>query len=67
MSAAAKGRLFHTKAALRSLSRLKSQFRISFVPSVAGKSFSWSRNHDCSQPPPRIRTSGIPASGSCLR
>jgi signal transduction histidine kinase len=39
MSAAAKGRLFHTKAALRSLSRLKSQFRISFVPSVAGKSF----------------------------
>jgi ArsR family transcriptional regulator len=26
-----------------------------------------SRDHDCSQPPPRIRTSGFPASGSCLR
>ena len=26
-----------------------------------------SRNHVCTQPPPRIRTSGIPASGSCLR
>jgi len=30
-------------------------------------SLSRSRDHDCSQPPPRIRTSGIPASGSCLR
>ena len=28
---------------------------------------SRSRDHDCSQPPPRIRTSGFPASGSCLR
>jgi len=28
---------------------------------------SRSRNHVCTQPPPRIRTSGIPASGSCLR
>jgi hypothetical protein len=28
---------------------------------------SRSRNHDCSQPPPRIRTSGATASGSCLR
>jgi hypothetical protein len=28
---------------------------------------SRSRDHDCSQPPPRIRTSGTTASGSCLR
>ena len=28
---------------------------------------SRSRNRDCSQPPPRIRTSGFPASGSYLR
>jgi DNA-binding transcriptional ArsR family regulator len=28
---------------------------------------SRSRNHGCPQPPPRIRTSGFPASGSCLR
>src|SRR5437868_9677199 len=28
---------------------------------------SRSRDHDCSQPPPRIRTGGFPASGSCLR
>jgi hypothetical protein len=26
-----------------------------------------SRDHDYSQPPPRIRTGGFPASGSCLR
>jgi len=26
-----------------------------------------SRDPDCAGPPPRIRTSGIPASGSCLR
>src|SRR6266436_2171321 len=31
------------------------------------KLLSRSRNHVCTQPPPRIRTSGIPASGSCLR
>jgi len=28
---------------------------------------SRSRDHDCSQPPPRIRTGGFPASGCCLR
>ncbi len=28
---------------------------------------SRSRDHDYSQPPPRIRTGGFPASGSCLR
>ena len=28
---------------------------------------SRSRDHDFSQPPPRIRTGGFPASGSCLR
>jgi len=28
---------------------------------------SRSRDHGCPQPPPRIRTSGFPASGSCLR
>ena len=32
-----------------------------------GETPSRSRNHDCSQPPPRIRTSGTTASGSCLR
>jgi fido (protein-threonine AMPylation protein) len=34
---------------------------------VSEKFISRSRDHDCSQPPPRIRTSGFPASGSCLR
>jgi hypothetical protein len=28
---------------------------------------SRSRDRDCSRPPPRIRTGGFPASGSCLR
>src|SRR6266566_1618546 len=31
------------------------------------KDRSRSRDHDCSQPPPRIWTSGFPASSSCLR
>src|SRR2546426_11741409 len=34
---------------------------------VVIKSCSRSRDHDYSQPPPRIRTGGFPASGSCLR
>jgi hypothetical protein len=28
--------------------------------------FSWSRDDDCSRPPPQIRTSGATASGSRL-
>jgi len=36
-------------------------------PAFEKKFRSRSRDHDCSQPPPRIRTSGFPASGSCLR
>jgi hypothetical protein len=44
-------------------------FRAKYENTSAQKntSLSQSRNHVCTQPPPRIRTSGIPASGSCLR
>ena len=46
-----------------------SDFRAKYENTSADKntSLSRSRDHDCSQPPPRIRTSGFPASGSCLR
>src|SRR5205823_9777301 len=37
------------------------------VSSLFANQHSRSRDHDCSQPPPRIRTGGFPASGSCLR
>ena len=34
---------------------------------LLGAGLSRSRNHGCPSPPPQIRTSGLPASGSCLR
>src|SRR2546430_10525980 len=37
------------------------------VSSLFANQHSRSRDHDCSQPPPRIRTGGFPASRSCLR
>jgi len=44
-------------------------FRAKYENTSAQKntSLSRSRNYVCTQAPPRIRTSGIPASGSCLR
>jgi hypothetical protein len=37
------------------------------VGGPVAKRWTRSRDHDCSQPPPRLRTSGSTASGSYLR
>jgi PD-(D/E)XK nuclease superfamily len=44
--------------------RVETELRVGRTGANGG---SRSRDHDCSQPPPRIWTSGFPASSSCLR
>src|SRR5882762_2290676 len=68
-----RSRLFRARTALRNLLEpasspsAKGAVQLAEEPASQPIAQSRSRDHDCSQPPPRIRTSGTTASGSCLR